>query len=187
MKRVASLFLFFGLICLLLSSLLVWQRYSPQRLAFKGMKPSPSHFAQQQSPTQLIISDLGIDLQVYPARLKEKGWETTSLGVSFLTTSASPGNPGNSIIYGHNWPNLLGKLPMIIPGQEIQIVFSEGTYKRFRVEYTATVTPDQTHVLDNATDARLTLYTCTGFLDRKRFIVVAVPIDQAEALSRSDK
>ena len=41
------------------------------------------------------------------------------------------------------------------------------------IEYTQVVTPDQTHILAPSDDRRVTLYTCTGFLDRKRFVVTA--------------
>jgi sortase (surface protein transpeptidase) len=52
---------------------------------------------------------------------------------------------------------------------------NDGVKKEFKVEYTATVDPSQTYIIDNTKDTRITLYTCTGFLDSKRFVVVAFP------------
>jgi len=68
----------------------------------------------------------------------------------------------------------LGKLPKVKPGQEITIVFTDGSSKIFTIEYTSVVTPDQTHILNPTADSRITLYTCTGLFDNKRFVVTAV-------------
>ncbi|MGB2731849.1 MAG: sortase, partial [Microgenomates group bacterium] len=48
-----------------------------------------------------------------------------------------------------------------------------GMKRTFIVQVTANVSPDQTNVLKQSHDKRLTLYTCSGFLDTQRFVVVA--------------
>lgn len=79
-------------------------------------------------------------------------------------------------MYGHNWTSILGNLPKVKTGDVITVTMHDGKKKDFRIEYTAVVTPDQDYIIDNTNDVRLTLYTCTGFLDSKRFVVVAKPI-----------
>jgi sortase (surface protein transpeptidase) len=69
----------------------------------------------------------------------------------------------------------LGRLPKIKNEDIIQIKLSNGEHRNFKVIYTYTVTSDQTHILGQTEDARITIYTCTGFLDFKRFVVVAIP------------
>lgn len=167
-----------GLLCFILSGYLFWQRTTPRNLAFDLKDPLPIVFSNANlKPVRIQIKDLGINLHLYPAGMKNYRWESTTKGVSYLTSSPLPGEEGNSILYGHNWQNLLGNLRKAKPGQMIQIFFDNGTEKTFTIEGTATVSPSQTSVLDQTRDKRITLYTCTGFLDQKRFIAVAILSD----------
>jgi len=52
---------------------------------------------------------------------------------------------------------------------------STGEEETFIVKESYSVTPDQSHILTQTADVRLTLYTCDGFLDLKRFVVIASP------------
>lgn len=173
-------FLLFGFLCLFLAGYLFWQRNNPYRLSFdleEKNQIAVQTATESASLNQITIPDLKIDLAIYPAVRKEKGWDSTTKGVSYLTSSPLPGEIGNSILYGHNWRNLLGSLTRAKPGQKIQIIFDDGTQKTFIIDTTTIVTPDQTSVLNQTKDRRITIYTCTGFLDRKRFVAVAILSD----------
>jgi sortase A len=124
-------------------------------------------------PVSISIPSLKISLPVYPATIEKGKWQDTKNGVSYLTSSSIPGSTGNSILYGHNWPSLLGNLTKIKPGDKIFVTLNEKGMQVYTVKYITVVTPDQTHILDTTSDSRLTLYTCTGFLDSKRFVVTA--------------
>lgn len=165
-----------GVVCLVLNMYLYWQRTNPQRLSFSGQKtPKIAAYSHAKNPAEyLIIKDLRIDLPIYPAVVRNQEWETTTLGVSHLSNSPIPGEPGNSVIYGHNWQNLLGQFVNIKPGQEITIEYKDRSRKTFIVDKTAVVEPDQVSILAPSEDTRITLYTCTGFLDSKRFVAVAI-------------
>lgn len=176
-KNLISKFLIlFGLICLVFFGYFFWQRNNPQKLAFNYSEAIASEQTSiaERKPVQITMPDLNIDLPVYPAVIKKNRWEATTKGVSYLTSSSTPGDEGNSILYGHNWPNRLGNLKNAKPGQVIQITFNDKIVKTFIVEYTSVVTPDQTQILAQTKDKRITLYTCIGFLDSKRFVVVAL-------------
>jgi len=176
-KHTASrLLIFLGILSLVISVFLVWERNTPGRLSFNLKNTSNNNIYPQSSqiPKQLIIKDLGIDLPIYPAKIDQNKWEATTNGVSYLSSSTIPGEKGNSIIYGHNWTSLLGPLTRAKPGQNIGVVFSDGSKKDFSIAYISTVTPNQTSILDPSSDTRLTIYTCTGFLDSKRFVVTAI-------------
>ena len=80
---------------------------------------------------------------------------------------------GNSILYGHNWNSLLGDLENAKPGYTVEIIYKNSVKRYFRISYIAIVNPNQIHVLNQTNDARLTIYTCTGFLDQKRLVVTA--------------
>ncbi len=148
---------------------------TPRRLSFR---PAPflktaTVTSENDLPIGLIIPALGLELPILPARLNGNKWEASDKGVSYLVSSPRPGEVGNSILYGHNWPNLLGSMNLVRPGDAIEIVFADGVRKSFVTNYTSLVNPSETQILAPTRDRRLTLYTCAGFLDSKRFVVTA--------------
>lgn len=154
---------------------LLYQRNFSNPLTFKA-KPQVIQNTGGQFPKSIEIPSIKANLDIVPASIHGKSWETTSNGVSYLKSTPLPGSKGNSVIYGHNWKSILGNLPQVKPGQKIWITMNDGVKKEFKVEYTATVDPSQTYIIDNTKDSRVTIYTCTGFLDSKRFVVVALPV-----------
>ncbi len=151
---------------------LTYQRYSPKNLEFQGLQVS-KNVSSNEAPVRISIPSLNIDNAVFPASIKKGNWEATTKGISYLSSTPVPGQSGNSILYGHNWPSILGNLTKIKPGEKIEIVMNTGGRKVFTVKFTSVVDPSQTHILSQTTDARITLYTCTGFLDSKRFVATA--------------
>lgn len=121
----------------------------------------------------MSIETLGLTLPIYPARVVGGKWQTTTKGLSHANTSAPLGSTGNTVIYGHNWPNMFKRLPDLKPGDMITITLSETEARNYTVTYTATISPDDISLTKNTADSRLTLYTCTGLLDRDRYVVVA--------------
>lgn len=121
----------------------------------------------------LRVERLGLTLPIYPARVVGGKWETTAKGLSHASNSAGLGSSGNTVIYGHNWPNMLKRLPDLKPGDVITVSLSESEVITYTVTYTATIAPDDASLTRNTTDSRLTLYTCSGLLDRDRYVVVA--------------
>ena len=142
-----------GILLIFFSLFLYWQKTTPRRVAFNLESNSYVRDAHQGEvvPTKLIISDLGIELPVFGAKIV-----------------------GNSILYGHNWNSLLGPLTKAKPGQKIEVLLSDGNIVNFVVDSTQIVSPNQASVLAESRDKRLTIYTCTGFLDSKRFVVSAL-------------
>jgi len=173
MKFFARFFLFTGVVFLIFGAYLIFERYNPQKLGFNNV-PTSSLVSSYAFPKEIIIADLNIRLPIYPAKIQNNKWEATTKGASYLVSSSIPGDVGNSIIYGHNWTNLLGALPKIKPGQKIEIILDNNEKRTFTVENTSIVAPSQTSVLEGTSDKRITLYTCTGFLDSKRFVVTAI-------------
>ncbi len=163
-----------GIICFISAAFLFWQRYNPQRLAFAVSEVSSKQgLTGSQTPIEIIIKDIRLDLPIIPAKIEKGNWEATTKGVSFLSSSPVPGSVGNSILYGHNWPNLLGNILKLKTGQEIKIKFSDGSTKLFVIDSTVLVSPKEVSILAPSKTAQITLYTCTGFLDNKRFVIKA--------------
>ena len=55
----------------------------------------------------------------------------------------------------------------------IMVSFTNGQKKLFEVTYTAIVSPSERDILQPSKDKRITIYTCYGFFDEKRFVAVA--------------
>lgn len=155
---------------------LVYLRFSPQKLSFAGSTIQAQETKKSGSkPARLVIEKEGIDLSIVPSEIKNGNWEVTTKGVSYWKDSPIPGEDGNSVFYGHNWTSLLGKLVYVKPGDKIRVVYEDGTAKDFRVSITQVVNPDQVGILAPSRDRRITIYTCTGFMDSKRFVAIAQP------------
>lgn len=139
-------------------------------------KPIPVNpQAESKSPDVRIlrIPSIGVTLPIIPAQITDGMWQTTDKGISHAATTPAPGTTGNSVLYGHNWPNLFGNLTKIKPGDEITVHYG-GNSVTYMVRFTAIVDPGVTSVFTATNDTRLTVYTCTGFLDAKRFVVTAI-------------
>lgn len=153
----------------------MWLRNDPSRLSFENYADTnPLYANKKELPKRIVIKSKQIDVPIIPAKVTNNIWETTSNGASYLTSSPIPGNVGNSIVYAHNWASLFGKLPSVKAGDVVEIEYMDGSRKTFRIEYTSIVSPNESKVLTQTNDKRVTLYTCTGFLDTKRFIAVAI-------------
>jgi sortase A len=170
MKR--NLCLSIGLLLLIFAAYLQYERITPRRLTF-AYKTTPNNSSRIESPIGVVIPSLGISLPIFPATVSNNSWPTTDKGVSYLLSSPLPGEKGNSVLYAHNWSNLFGKLPEIKVGDTIKVIGKKNSVTSFSVKYTAEVDPSNASILAPSTDKRITLYTCTGFLDSKRFVVVA--------------
>ncbi len=176
-KFLSVFFLLLSLIFLILTGYELWQKYDPRTLAF-NVTPTSSSVVQKSTVnpmTALSISEVGIvNLPVFTENLNKGNWPLRSDGLVHLGSSVEPGKVGNSIIYGHNWTRIFGNLVRVKPGEIVKIAFPDGSTKRFLITSTQIVSPDDSQVLNNSKDVRITLYTCTGFLDSKRFVVSAV-------------
>jgi len=146
----------------------------PSQLAFTDYSVAKTITTQGLTPNRITISDLGIDLPVYQATIVNNVWPTTTKGASYLSSSPLPGNTGNSIIYAHNWESLFGHLRNAKVGEKVVVTFPDHTKKTFVITYTSVVPSNQASILAPSTDNRITLYTCTGFLDSQRFVAVAI-------------
>lgn len=173
MQVLSKITILVGVVFIFYGCVLLWERNNPSRLSFNNYSPK-INYSPRFYPVSIEIPAVSIKTAIIPSNLNNKQWETTKDGVSYLLSSPIPGTTGNSILYGHNWPTILGKLEQVKTGQTITITNSNGVRNTFLVESIAIVTPDQIHVLAASNDVRITLYTCTGFLDSKRLVVTAV-------------
>lgn len=116
-----------------------------------------------------------IDIPVVESGYVNGAWIISPNRANHVFQSATPGTPGNIIIYAHNKFSLFGPLLWTSIGEGITLTTSNGTTRRYAVKTIAEVDPGETALLLPTTTEVLTLYTCSGFLDSKRFVVRAVP------------
>lgn len=128
--------------------------------------------AIKPEPSFLYIPKLSRTLRVSEGTAVNNRWTISPTGVSYLATSAVPGS-GNSVIYGHNLANVLGDLYLVEGGDPIYVILSTGGIVKYQVFEEKEVTPQSIEILEPSSDSRLTVYTCSGFLDTARFVVVA--------------
>ncbi len=174
----------FPLPCLIIIIGIALIAYGSNQLRIRNQPVNPNAFTTeppslggQLYPSELIINKLELDLPITLASIKNGVWDNPEATVAYWKDSPLPnGNRGNSVFYGHNWPNIFGKLKDLEKNDVFTIVFNNGSKRDFIVETKSVVTSDQTHILEQTKDARVTLYTCTGFLDSRRLVIVGVPI-----------
>lgn len=180
MKKLLSWFLILQSFSLLTVGL--YQLYlheTPTLLSFNSYnytntKTVKTANSETAAPVRIAIPSLGINLPIFKSAIVNNVWQTTDLGASYLASSPLPGSEGNSIIYAHNWLSLFGKLQSAKIGQDVVVTYPDGTKKTFVISYISVVSPNQSSILAPSKDKRLTLYTCTGFLDSHRFVAVAI-------------
>jgi len=172
--RNTNVFLLIGLLCLTAAlSFKGYQEFKKKTLSFSQLPELKAEVAEELSPSQVLIPSLGINLPVFPAKASGGTWEISEKGVSYLLGTGVPGRKGNVIIYGHNKTNLFGPIRWLEKDEEIELTNKQGEEFIYKITATKIVSPDEVWVLSPTEDATLTLYTCTGFFDSQRFVLVA--------------
>ncbi len=160
-----------------------------------SVTPTPARPPATAAPTRIVAPAIGLDAPVV-----EIGYRTTYLGdipvaewleppnaAGFHIGSAYPGNPGNTVLSGHN--NIQGEvfryLVDLKPGDEV-ILYAEGRAYRYRVA-TRDILPEKgqpaavrianAQRIGPTDDERLTLVTCWPYTGNShRVIVTAFPM-----------
>lgn len=163
---------------ILMSTALWWQDYSRSILSFSSIisAPIPTPNPITTKPIRIRIPSTGIDLPITEAKVVNNVWEVTTAGANHWDTSGNPGDTNNIVIYAHNWKTLFGPLLTVREGEHIELTDETGKLFTYEITQTVSVKPNQVEYIQPTDDETLTLYTCTGFLDSMRFMVIAKPI-----------
>lgn len=159
---------------LLICIFLVWRYHNARILSFNTSTVSHESVSNGVKPVYIKSYPLGIDIEIKGSGIVDGVWQIQPNSANYLVTSAGIGDKGNTIIYGHNKDNILGPLRWIKKGAEIEILASDGNKYYYEVIDTHEVDPDNLQYILPTDSEILTIYTCTGFLDSKRFIAQAV-------------
>ena len=136
---------------------LAQQVVAPQRL------PAPSH----------LFIPWKVDADITSQRLLNGRWVIAENGVSYLEDSGRPGEETPVVLYGHNTREQLGNIRAMVGGEPITLTTEDGAVHRYDVETIQEVDPANTSILKEVSGDRLIMYTCSGFWDSRRWVVVA--------------
>lgn len=173
-NRQNYLYLFLG-IGLIVASLL-WKIYNQGVLSFKGELEVQEVQYLFPKPQRIKIDSLGIDLEVTEGIIYEGNWQISETKATHLASSASPGEMGNIVIYAHNKNHLFGPIRWIGNDAIIELSSADGKNYTYQVVSIHEVNPKQIEFVLPKPQEVLTIYTCSGILDSKRYVVVAKPL-----------
>lgn len=177
-KKLSTLFLFIGVVMLTFNILFRIKLQENQKLHTEVISvPAQSYVEEidQKTPVQVNINQLlsqAVSVETY----SQGQWTIADDTASFLNSSARPGQKGNIIIYGHNKKDIFGHLHSVQKGQILTITTKDTETYSYKITDILIVDPEETEALQVTDYEVVTLYTCTGFLDRKRLVVRAVPV-----------
>lgn len=122
-------------------------------------------------PVRILIPDLSINLPVKEARVVKGFWEVFPAEAGWGSGSAYPGEVGNQVIFAHAREGMFQPLKKARLNQLVY-VFTKEKWFLYSIKDIKEVNPDNVSVISPTSDETLTLYTCSGFSDSKRLIVI---------------
>lgn len=172
----------FSLLLIILGFVLIFFA-AYKNYGFRLTNQLPKSVAEQHETSDKInkIASINIpkikrDLKVEDGSYVNGRWEVSQEGVSYYTDSSLPQEGGNTVLYGHNKARILGGLVDMKKGDKIELRLDNGDIKIYEVSETKTIKSSEVSILNETEEPRLTIYTCTGFLDSARFVVIAKPV-----------
>ncbi|HXS14601.1 MAG TPA: sortase [Candidatus Saccharimonadales bacterium] len=127
-------------------------------------------------PTQISIPKINLQLPIDETTIIGGIWSISPNGASHLSLSARPGENGPIILYGHNTTDRFGPIRWLRSGDKINILTKNNKTFSYTIVKTMDVSPTQLDVFTQQKGESLILYTCDGFADLQRFVVIAKPL-----------
>lgn len=168
-----------GIFCIAVASIYWTGRLRALRMEDQLLAEYQSQASQlptRLSPPKHIFIKWFVDTDIETQVFANDQWTISSDVASYLDQSARPGEVGNMVIYGHNTRGILGNIRALKGGEQVVITSDDEVRRTYLVTELIEVEPTQTTFLEPTFEETLTIYTCSGFLDQKRFVVRAKPI-----------
>lgn len=171
--------LIFSLLLILVgASLVFWGAILSDLISLKHDRTiiNSSSYQSQQSPKskpiKLYIPKLERTLEITDGYIENNRWTVSKSGVSYLVDSAKPEEGGNTIIYGHNTTGVLGRLWKVQKDDLVYLTSQDNKVYKYKIIERKEVKPNEVEILKQEGSPRVTIYTCSGFLDSARFVIV---------------
>lgn len=172
-KNFTSLFLIsFGL--MLIGFVFGW-RLQEKILSFNARPAQAQEVKVKNIPVKISIPKSKISLDIDIASIRDGVWDVSQTRATYLDISAGLGQGGNTVVYGHNKNAIFGPIRWLEKGDEIVMYDQNGNEYKYVISETITTNPDAIEYVEPKDKETLTIYTCTGLFDSKRFIIVAYP------------
>lgn len=123
-------------------------------------------------PQRIVVPAISTDIAVKPAKVIKGKWEVFEDSAAFGLGSTEPGKAGNTVIFAHARKGLFLPLRDIKNSDKVYLMTKDKWFA-YEVKEIKEVLPSDISVIKPTEDETLTLYTCSGFADSKRLIVVA--------------
>lgn len=127
------------------------------------------------SPVRIVIPSAKIDVSVVEAPIIDGFWETATDSASFGLGSAYPSETGNTVIFAHARQGLFENL-RLTKKEDMIYIFTKSRWYAYKTKEIKSVLPNQVEVVSPTLDKTLTLYTCDGYRDTYRLVIVAKPV-----------
>lgn len=176
-KRQSLGFLVVGI--LLLSIVLVYRITQAVRLSFHTNVQNITATTEDKKPSIQAISlpKYKVLLNIVESDIIDGVWQINEIMANHLANSSNPGEQGNIVIYGHNSQTVFGPVRWMEVGDRINLTTADNQQHEYIVSQVIETTPDDIQwVLPKQTET-LTIYTCSGFLNSQRHLLIAKPID----------
>lgn len=161
----------------LLSVFSLWRANRARILSFNTKGAQVVAETEGTRPTHINIPRLRVDLDIRESSIINGVWQISQDTASHLDSSSGLGGGGNIVVYGHNKTSIFGPIRWLSKGDILELTGEDSKTYTFAVEYTVEVDPDNLEYILAKDSEVLTLYTCTGFLDSKRFVAVAKRVE----------
>jgi len=170
--RTGLIYLFSGILLLLIFS--GWRFHQARVLSFWSKElPQPAISKTGEIPVLIKSFPLGVNIKIKESNIQNGVWQIFSDAASHLESSARIGEGGNIIIYGHNKNEVLGPIRWAKEGEKIELVDATGKEYYYEVVKVEIVDPSNLTYILPTNEETLTVYTCIGFMDSERLILVA--------------
>lgn len=152
----------------------------PKPIASETFENEPvavSGFGEQDNdpkdlPERIVLPSQKIDLSVRESKIINGYWEVFDDVAAWGEDSGLPGKSGNQVIFAHAREGLFLPIKDSKIGEKIY-VFTKDKWFSYEIKEIKEVFPNQKEVIEPTLDETLTLYTCSGFKDSKRLILIA--------------
>lgn len=165
--------LLFGISILLLGFFAIFnslKTFNPEPVRAEGFVKTD--VIKGKEPQRIIIPEVGIDIPVKYSKIIGGYWQVFEDVAGWGEGSGYPGESGNQVIFAHARVGLFLPLRNVKSDTKIYVM-QENNWYTYKVTEIKEVYPNQIEVVKPTIDETLTLYTCSGYQDSKRLIVVA--------------
>lgn len=116
-------------------------------------------------PVRITVPNLGIDLPIDEGQYDEANqtWTLSGYHAQFAMASVVANDfQGNTFIYGHNNPDVFGKLKQLTAGDTMQLYTDNGYVFSYTFTAYADLQPDDGSVFKYDGPPQATIQTCSG-------------------------